>query len=294
MQSESARRIPAFVNPLARTADDARAALEAHGGFDVQVVPADQLAERIRELIAENVPRVAVSGGDGTISTAAQALLGTGTALAVVPGGTLNHFALEHGIPADPLEAAKIAASGEIADVDVATVNHRVFLNTSSVGTYVALVRVRDRIERWLGYRLGSAVAAIQAVLSTPAFRVAIQVESRTVEYRTPLLFVGVHERELRLPALGARVQDGRRGLHLIVVSGRTRGGLLALGLSAATRGLSSVARTPHLDSYVVDECRVFLRRTGPVAIDGEVVRLETPLRYRVVHAGLKLVVPGE
>jgi diacylglycerol kinase family enzyme len=293
MMRDAEQRVPAFINPDARTADDAREALEAEGGFDIRIVRPESLAERIRECIAQGTPRVAVAGGDGTLSTAAQALLGSETALAVIPGGTLNHFAAEHHIPTDRREAATVARLGAVASADVATVNHRVFLNTSSVGTYVGLVRRRERMEKWLGYTVGGAVAAIQSVLATPAFRIVLQLETRSVEYRTPLLFVGVHERELRLPTLGARVEGGQRGLHLIVVSGRRRGGLLALGLSAATRGIDSVAKTPAFDSYVVDEFRVFLRRAGPVAVDGEVIRLETPLRYRMVHGGLRVVVPG-
>jgi diacylglycerol kinase family enzyme len=293
MTRDAEQRMPAFINPEARTADDAREALEAEGGFDIHVVDPNSLAERIRECIARGVPRVAVAGGDGTLSTAAQALLGSETALAVIPGGTLNHFAAEHHIPTDRREAAKVALHGTVGSADVATVNHRVFLNTSSVGTYVGLVRRRERMERWLGYAVGGAVAAIQSVLSTPAFRIVLQVENRSVEYRTPLLFVGVHERELKLPTLGARVDGGERGLHLLVVRGRRRGGLLALGLSAAARGVESVAKTPALDSYIVDEFRVFLRRTGPVAVDGEIVTLETPLRYRMLHGGLRVIVPG-
>jgi diacylglycerol kinase family enzyme len=76
-------------------------------------------------------------------------------------------------------------------------------------------------------------------------------------------------------------------------VRGRTRAGLLALALSAVARGVRHVARTPKLDSFIVDRCRVVLRRRGPVAVDGEIVDLDTPLEYEVTRDALKVVVRG-
>ena len=50
---------------------------------------------------------LAVLGGDGTAHLAAQAVAGTGTALAVLPSGTGNDLAAALGIPADPIGAAR-------------------------------------------------------------------------------------------------------------------------------------------------------------------------------------------
>jgi diacylglycerol kinase family enzyme len=258
--------ILALVNPKSGTADKAKEALADVGAFDVREVPPETLADVIEGAVAGGEKRIVVSGGDGTIATAARALVGTGVELGIVPGGTLNHFARDLGIPPDLPSACEIAADHTVtACADVGYVNGVLFLNTSSVGAYVKLVRTRDRVERRLGYKLASVVAAVR--------------------------FVGVGERELKLPVLGKRVAHGRRGLHIMVVRGQRRAGLLALALAAVARGVRHVSRTPKLDSFIVDRCRVVLPRRGPVAVDGEIVTLDTPLEYELARDALKVVV---
>ncbi len=284
--------ILALVNPKSGTADKAKEALVDVGAFDVREVPPETLANVIEGAVADGEKRIVVSGGDGTIATAARALVGTGVELGIVPGGTLNHFARDLGIPPDLPSACEIAADHTVtACADVGYVNDVLFLNTSSVGAYVKLVRTRDRLERRLGYTLASAVAAVRVFLGIPRFAVELEVDGVVHRYRTPMLFVGVGERELKLPLLGKRVPHGRRGLHVMVVRGQRRAGLLALALAAVARGVGHVSRTPKLDSFVVDRCRVVLPRRGPVAVDGEIVTLDTPLEYELARDALKVVV---
>ncbi|MFL5578007.1 MAG: diacylglycerol/lipid kinase family protein [Gemmatimonadaceae bacterium] len=292
--------IPAFVNAAAGTATAALEALRSAGDvFDVREVDPRALGDELRRVVAGGAERVVVAGGDGTVGTAAAAVAGSDTALAVLPGGTLNHFARDHDIPTDAAEAARLAAVGAVVGVDVGYVNGELFLNTSSVGAYVLFVRTRERLERWLGYRAASFVAGLRILTNLRPYRVTLDVEGTTRVYRTPIVFIGVGERELRVPLVGARVGGGRRGLHVLVVRSRTAGRLFALALAAAARGVDDVARSPLLDSFVVDRCRIDLPRPrGRVALDGELVEMRAPLEYEVRRGALRVVTatagPGE
>lgn len=281
--------IPAFVNPLAGNADAARDALHAAGGFDVREVPPQTLADQVRAAVAERATRILVAGGDGSIGSAAGVLAGTGVELAILPCGTLNHLAKDLSLPLDLEEAARFALHGRAEAVDAAVVNDRIFLNTSSVGAYVSFVRARERLEKRLGYRLSSIVAGMQMLFHMPTFRIALHVEGQTREYVTPLVFIGVGERELKLPTLGARVANGKPGLHVLVVRERSGGRALSLGLAAAARGVEAVARTPALDSFIVDACTVH-PRVPRIALDGEIVSESSPLEYRHVPGHLRIV----
>lgn len=285
-------RIPAIVNVDSGSADDAREALSVSGAFDVHEVRPEQIESTVRDLVAGGAPRVLVAGGDGTIATAAATLLGTPAELAVLPGGTLNHFAKGLGISTVAAEAVQLASSTESRGVDVGQVNGRVFLNTSSVGAYVRFVRVRERLEPRFGYRIASALAAFRILFQFRRIAVELEVDGQRRIYRTPLVFIGVGERELQLPALGTPVASGRRGLHVMVVHGRTRARLLALGLAAVARGVKAVSRTPEFDSFIVDRCRIDVRRQGLIAVDGELIALDPPLEYELRRDALTVVCP--
>ncbi|MEO6526999.1 MAG: diacylglycerol kinase family protein [Gemmatimonadaceae bacterium] len=286
-------RIPAIVNVASGSAEEARTALEAGQEFDVRAVEPDKVAETVRDLVSSGAKRVLISGGDGTIATAAAELLDSSTEMAILPGGTLNHFARDLGVSTDAAEALKLATEGACRGVDVGTVNGRVFLNTSSAGAYVRFVRIRERLEKRLGYRMATAFAALRVLVQYHRIVVEIEVDGKTHIYRTPLVFIGVGERELQLPTLGSRVAEGKRGLHVMVVRGRTRASLMAVALAAVARGVKSVARTPRLDAFLVDRCRITLRRPGLIAIDGELVPMPVTLEYELRRDALRVVCPS-
>ena len=284
-------RVVAFLNARAGSADAARKALESADAFDIRETDADSLNEAIREAVDAGSKRVLVCGGDGTIASAAHALAGTGVELAVLPGGTLNHFAKDHHIPTDLTEALAAARGQESAEIDVGYVGDKLFLNTFSVGMYVGFVRTRDRLEKRVGYRLASLVAMLRTFVRMYTMSVELEVDGKVHRYRTALVFVGVGERELKAPKLGARIEGGRHGLHVIIVQGRRRARLVAMAMAAAARGVEHVAEGPELDSFVVERCTIKLARgSAPVAVDGEIMRLPTPLDLRAERNALKVV----
>jgi diacylglycerol kinase family enzyme len=159
----------------------------------------------------------------------------------------------------------------------------------------VGFVRHRDQLERWMGYRTASAISALRMMVRLRSFTVELRLEGQVRTYRTALVFLGVGERETRFPNLGGRVPHGRRGLHVIAVQGKAVARLTALGIAAAARGIKQVSREADVDSFLVDECSIVLRkRRGYLAVDGEVLRMETPFRYRLARNALHVVAPPE
>jgi diacylglycerol kinase family enzyme len=284
--------IPAFINPAAGNADAARGALEAVGRFDIRDVEPQYLVAAVRGAVAFGASRILVAGGDGSVCAAAEVLVGTRVELAILPGGTLNHLARDLGVPTALDDAARLAAEGSSVTIDAATVNGRLFLNTSSVGAYVTFVRARERLERRLSYSVASLVAGLRLLFRLPVFRVSLIVEGVRREYVTPLLFVGVGERELKLPELGGRLAGGQRGLHVMVIRRRSGARTLAMALAAMARGVEAVARTPALDAFLVDAC-VVQPHMLVAALDGELVQLSPPLEYRYQPDALRVVLTG-
>jgi diacylglycerol kinase (ATP) len=91
-------------------------------------------AELCAEFAAGNRERVVVWGGDGTINEAAAPLIGTTTALGIIPGGSGDGLARSLGLPRDPQSAFKVAMTGSSRPIDVGWLGDRHFLNIAGVG----------------------------------------------------------------------------------------------------------------------------------------------------------------
>jgi hypothetical protein len=167
------------------------------------------------------------------------------------------------------------------------------------VGAYVTFVRTRERLEQWMGYRVASAMAAARVWFGLHAFAVVVREGERAGDAShagtSPLVFLGVGERDFSRAGKGARVPGGRSALHAVVVRARSRGGVLALAVRAAATGLESLADGDAVDVLLVDACEVRLRRRrGRVALDGELVEMTAPLAYRLARDAFRVVVPDQ
>jgi undecaprenyl-diphosphatase len=255
------------VNPRSGTDDDDPAeeirrllpgaeVLESGPGADVR----DLLTEAARSGRAK---AVGVAGGDGSVAAAAAVALENGLPLAVVPAGTLNHFARDVGVETAG-EAADAVRSGAAVEVDVAEVNGTPFLNTASIGAYPEMVERRDRLSGRLGKWLALTVAAAQVLRrGTP---VDLVVNGRPLSVW--ILFVGncCYTPRGLSPAWRPRLEDGLLDVQYLRADlrfGRTRAVLATLlGVSEHSRSYAQVQ---------VEEVRV-VSRSGPqqIAFDGE------------------------
>jgi diacylglycerol kinase family enzyme len=280
-----------FLNAGGGSAQAAREPL-TDAGLDLQVVQPTELQSRLKQEIDGRPKRIVVAGGDGTIATAASLVANKDIELAIIPCGTLNHFAKDHGIPTDPAKAAAVAVDGAVVGADIAYVNDTIFLNTSSIGAYVSFVRVRERFEKHLGYRIASFFAFIRTWVHLRTFTVTLEGEGGKKTYRSSMVFIGVGERELKLPILGNRIKNGRRGLHVMIIGGRGRARLFAVALAGIARGTKEAEKLPEFDDFLVDSCRIDLTRSHSlIGLDGELKEMRTPLDFRIERDALHLVV---
>ncbi len=92
---------------------------------------ASQLAQ---EAVGRRVKIVAVVGGDGSVNEASQALVGTQTALAIIPTGSGNGLADHLHIPTEIDKAIEVIKKGHIETIDTIRVNDRYYLCVAGVG----------------------------------------------------------------------------------------------------------------------------------------------------------------
>jgi diacylglycerol kinase family enzyme len=105
-------------------------------------VDAGQLAQ---EAVKQGVHTIIASGGDGTLSAAAEALMGTSIPLGVISRGTANAFASALGIP-DTIEAAcQTILAGKTKVVDTALCNGKPMVLLVGIGFEAEVVEKADR-----------------------------------------------------------------------------------------------------------------------------------------------------
>jgi diacylglycerol kinase family enzyme len=250
-------------------------------------------AERLlEEVTAKRVDAVVVGGGDGSVSTVAGILAGTGVPLGILPLGTLNHFAKDLGLPLDLDGAAQVIAAARTRSVDVAKVNGRVFVNNSSIGIYPYMVVDRERRSaEGHGKRLAMARAFLRMLWRFPRRRLWISAEGWTARYRTPCLFIGNNEYSGDLLTLGERHRLDAGELWLFMAKQQSAGALLWFAFRAAFGGLDQAG---DFETRRVGTTEVRMRASRVhVSVDGEVETMRPPLRYRVRPGALRVFAPA-
>ena len=277
----------------AEIADKVETALR-DAGIDagVELVEGGDCEVRCRAIAERGDPLLIVGGGDGTISAAASALVGTNTRLGILPLGTLNHFARDLGIPFELEEAVRLIATGVERRVDVAEMNGRIFINNSAIGLYPLMVVDRDVQRRRLGRskRLAMLVASLRSLARFNHQRLTLTVNDEQARVDTPLLFVGNNDYRLDIGAPGQResLDDGQ--LCVLVMRKKTRRGLIAASIRAL---LDRARRDDMVRIDGVERLRVGSHRSQlAVSLDGEVVRSAPPLDYRIRKGALTVVAP--
>ena len=162
---------------------------------EVRVSESGPDVERIARVAAEDgAGIVAALGGDGTVSLAANGILGTGVALAALPAGTGDDFA--KAIGAGKLSTAiELLANPKTADLDVIEITtgavRRSFINIAGAGFDSEVNETANGMSIKLG-ATGTYVAALLKTLSrfSPAAFV-VTVDDERIEVDAMLVEIG-------------------------------------------------------------------------------------------------------
>lgn len=254
----------------------------------------DQIELFAKAAVDSDAEVVLAGGGDGTISSVAGVVAASGKTFGVLPLGTLNNFSKDLNIPQDIAEAIRVIAEGKTAEIDLAEVNGRKFINNSSIGLYPRIVRKRDQHQQRLGYGKWRAAfwAAISIFRISPFLKVEILVDGKLFVRKTPFVFVGNNEYEMEIYNIGRRpkLDKGRLSIYFLHRGGRL--GVIMLLLRTIT---GTVRQWRDFEEVLTDSIRIGTRRKRmQVAFDGEVASVEMPLQYRILPKALRVIVPAE
>jgi YegS/Rv2252/BmrU family lipid kinase len=261
------------------------------GGFQLRPETShrpDDLADIIREA-AKTVDLVVLGGGDGTLSSAAPALIETGLPLGILPLGTANDLARTLGVPLDIAGAAQVIVDGKLRRIDLGEVNGKPFFNVASMGLSVGMTRelTHDVKQRW--GRLGYAVATFRALWHMRPFSAAIRSGDEVHKVRTLQISIGNGRYYGGGMAVeeGAEIDDGCLNLYSMEFS---RLWMLALVYPAFRKGRHGMWK--EVRTMRCSEVEVRTGHPKKINTDGE-ISTETPAQFRVLRQAVSVFAPA-
>ncbi|GGO44059.1 phosphoesterase [Streptomyces daqingensis] len=241
-----------------------------------------------------------VCGGDGTVNTAATHALRAGVPLAVLPGGTHNHFAYDLGIE-EFADTCRAVQTGDAVAVDLGrftplpphsgTQDDVVrepgyFLNTFSLGAYPELVRIRERWAHRIGPWPAGVLAALQVLRTSGPVEAGLGGKERALW----LLFAGnCGYRVGMAPVRRHDLADGQLDIRLVGAGRWARTRLFVAALTS-TVGRSPLHSTRRLRRLVISD----IPSGTHLSYDGEVAPAPHRLLLDKQHEALTVYRPLE
>ena len=287
------KNIAFIVNPISGTKAKNRVAKLIRELLDLQqfaptvVVTeyAGHATQLAQQFAMEDYYAVVAVGGDGTINEVASGLIGTNTALGIVPNGSGNGFARHLDISTRMNRAIEMLNSSEVINVDYGLVNNLPFFSTCGVG-FDAIV-AQDFSDSSRGFK-----GYVQSI-----FKDLFQYKPETyhlkgegIDMTTTAFLVNFANASQwgydAYIAPKASVQDG--WLDVAIVSEFPMTAAAGLALSLFTKNIDEKL---HMNIIRAKELTLTRTSEGPMHIDGTPVMMPAELHVKIVEEGLKVLV---
>ncbi|WP_037637298.1 diacylglycerol/lipid kinase family protein [Streptomyces flavochromogenes] len=287
--------------------------------------PAD-VAALAREAVAEGADLLGVAGGDGTQALVAAVAAAHDLPFLVISAGTRNHFAMDLGLDrSDPTRCLDALTDGEELRIDLGDVGGRPFVNTVSFGVYADVVQRPEYRDDKAGTALtlmpdllvGEGVRRLDARIddTTLTSQQALLVSNNA--YTSPDVLSGGGRRpsldDGELGVLGIRVESAAEAADLAVRGSQSTG--LTVTTARRVEVTSSVISSVTDDAGTSDSGTDDSGTSGsgadvsgtaasgtggsrtdeiPVAVDGEALRMTTPVVCTLRPGALRVLVPRD
>ncbi|MFF6906882.1 diacylglycerol kinase family protein [Streptomyces sp. NPDC012389] len=299
-----------IVNPTVTdtaTRDRLRLVLAQRGHTDVTFVETteqDTGGGQAADAVRGGAGLVVACGGDGTIRAVADALAGTGVALAVVPCGTGNLLARSLGLPLDPADALAAGLTGERRALDLGTISgdgtaRTHFTAMAGAGLDAAVMEsTSDRAKSALGWP--AYVLTGLGQLRGPRIRLAVTLDGGPALRRTARMVlianIGTVQGGTALVP-GARPDDGLLDLALFDPRGaggwlRTAGVLLR-GSRPTGSATAPGAHGGPVEFFTFRHAELTFTRPQPREVDGDPVAPGRRITAEVRPGALTVLLPA-
>ena len=287
------KNIAFIVNPISGTKAKNRVAKLIRELLDLQqfaptvVVTeyAGHATQLAQQFAMEDYYAVVAVGGDGTINEVASGLIGTNTALGIVPNGSGNGFARHLDISTRMNRAIEMLNSSEVINVDYGLVNDLPFFSTCGVGFDAIVAQdFSDSSRGFKGYLQSIFKDFFQYKADTYQLR-GEGIDITTTAFLVNFANAGQWGYDAYI-APKASVQDG--WLDVAIVSEFPITAAAGLALSLFTKNIDEKL---HMNTIRTKELTLTRASEGAMHIDGTPMVMPAELHVKIVEEGLKVLV---
>jgi YegS/Rv2252/BmrU family lipid kinase len=287
-------------NPVAGQGDSEqqlntiRSILESEIELDIRFTSPDITPDQLaKEAIDRGVEAVIASGGDGTISQTAGALIGTNIPLGIISTGTANAFANALNLPTNSEEACRAILSGETRILDAARCNDKPMLLLAGVGFEAETVELADREAKDSLGIFAYVVSGLKQLRNLKRFEATIETDDKTVTVSAAAITVANAAPATSILAQGPAgiiVDDGL--LDVTIVAPRNLVGAIAAAYNLLHTALQGNATERDDVGYLRSKQVVISTEPAQkVVLDGEIIG-ETPITVECIPKGLTIFAP--
>lgn len=255
-------------------------------------------AEMVRSSSSEEAEHIAKScardgydcviavGGDGTINSIAHGLACTETALAVIPFGTVNLFALQLDLPMDIRAACQLVARGRVRKIDLGKINDRYFNCLCGIGFDAFVIHSADsNLKKSLGV-LAYIITGLRHLIRYRFYSIKLSIDDQPVKRSGYMVLIsnGKFYSANMIISPKAKIDDGL--LDVIIFKNRNIFSLARYLLGFRKGNLIDFADIEYYQGK-----KVIIEKHGNhfIHTDGEYFG-RTPAKISVVNSGLKVV----
>ncbi|NJK55442.1 MAG: YegS/Rv2252/BmrU family lipid kinase [Pleurocapsa sp. SU_5_0] len=262
--------------------------------LDIQyTTPEISAGELALKAIENNAEIIIASGGDGTVSAVAEALINSNIPLGAIARGTANAFANALGIP-DTIEAAcKVIVDGATKKVDAAICNDKPMILLAGVGFEAETVEDADREAKDRLGMLAYVLSGLKQLREFEKFTTTIETDDKIIEVEANAVTVANAAPSTSVLAQGTAgvvYDDGL--LDVTIIAAQTRAGAIAISYHLLQTASNNEAAERDDVGYLRTKwVKVTTNPPQKVVLDGELIG-STPIEVKCIPQGLTVFTP--
>ena len=271
--------------------------LEPHLHLEVHLTSPDiDPQELATQAIASSADLILASGGDGTVSAVAGALIGTNIPLGIIPRGTANAFGMALGITQQINQlrrACEIILAGKTRVVDAARCNNLPLILLAGIGYEAETIEKADREAKNRWGSLAYIMAGWQQLDEQKLFEAEVEIDGESKTFQAGAITVANAAPPTSVLAQGIGevvADDGLLDITIATVDNK----LQAVTTLFSMLGAALIRTSTKLDNVVhvrASKVKISADPMQKVVLDGEIIG-NTPLEIECLPQSLTVFAP--